>query len=51
MAKKKQKSELTKLNAIFESVANDPKVLAAIEDSRRRYGTLTAEDYHKQFTI
>lgn len=36
---------------IVEEVTNDPEIAKLAEYNQRKYGTLTAEDLKKQFTI
>lgn len=48
---KKKKDDLTAILKIIKEVENDPELREKMEEAQRKYGTLTADDLEKQFTI
>jgi len=45
------KEAVKRFEAIISRVNKDPKIRQLAEENQRRYGTLTAEDLKKRFTI
>ncbi|MEM2129819.1 MAG: hypothetical protein QXZ70_04390 [Candidatus Bathyarchaeia archaeon] len=52
MVKKKTKSEIIEYyNRVFQNFLKDPAAAGKLEEYRRKYSQLTAEDLLKIFTI
>lgn len=50
-SKEQIRKDMLEIQAIMEEVEHDPEVAVQAEEDQRRYGTLTAEELQKRFTI